>query len=132
MRTRISLLVLLSTGVLWGLGCEKSITGPHGEAVATYKGGALRTDVAAGISTTYQAAEKALHDLNLTVLQSTGGELGATIVARDPQDRKIQVDLIALSDKATAMTVNTGSKTTATRVYRAIVDNLPAPEGPTA
>ncbi len=125
MRRRTSLLVLLSAAILLGLGCEKNVTGPQGETAGTYHMGKLTSNVSADMTATYQAAEKAMKDLDLIVLQSTGGQLGATIVARDAQDRRIQVNLTSLSGKATKVTIDTGSQATATRVYHEIVSNLP-------
>jgi hypothetical protein len=125
MRTRVALMVLLSVGILLGLGCEKSVVGPRGETTASYRLGTLTSDVPADMNTTYQAAEQAMKDLNLIVLQSTGGQLGASIVARDPQDRRIAINLTSLTDKATKMTIDAGSEASATRVYREIVSNLP-------
>jgi hypothetical protein len=66
-----------------------------------------------------------MKDLNLIVLQSTGGQLGATIVARDARDERIEVDLTSVTEKTTKMTINSGSKASATRIYHEIVSNLP-------
>jgi hypothetical protein len=125
MKRRSSLVVLLSVAVLLGLGCEKTVTGPQGETAGTYHMGKLTSNVSADMNTTFQAAEQAMKDLDLTVLQSTGGQLGSTIIARDSHDRKIQVNLTSLSEKATKVTIDTGSKATATRVYHQIVSDLP-------
>jgi hypothetical protein len=125
MKRRTSLFVLLNAAVLLGLGCEKNVTGPQGEFAGTYRMGKLTSNVQADMTATYQAAEKAMKDLDLIVLQTTSGQLGATILARDPQDRKIQVDLTSLSAKQTRMSIDTGSKASAARVYDAIIANLP-------
>jgi hypothetical protein len=125
MRMRTLLIALLGAAVLLGLGCEKSVIGPGGETVATYQGGTLRSNVSADINATYEAAEKAVKDLNLTVIQANSSQLGATIIARDMHDRKIEIGLTSLTEKATKMTVNTGSEASANRIYREIMANLP-------
>jgi hypothetical protein len=125
MKRRTSLLVLLGAAVLLGLGCEKSVTGPEGGTAATYRMGTLTSNVPADMNATYQAAEQAMKDLNLIVLQSTGGQLGATIVARDARDERIEINLTSVTKDATKMTIDSGSQASATRIYREIIDNLP-------
>jgi hypothetical protein len=125
MRTRALLMVVLAAGILLGLGCEKSIVGPRAETSATYRLGTLKSDVPADMNTTYRAAEQAMKDLDLTVLQSTGGQLGATIIARDAWDQRIRINLTSLTETSTKMTIDSGSQANSTRIYRQVVSNLP-------
>jgi hypothetical protein len=125
MRTHVALLVLLSTGILLGLGCTTTVISPGTKTSATYRLGKLTSNVTADINTSYKAAEAAMQELGLNVVQKVKDQLEAKIIARDAQDNKIVVRLVAVTDEMTRLTVDVNSLPKARRIYEAILANMP-------
>ena len=125
MKTRIALLALLSAGALLGTGCETAVIGPGTKTSATYRFGKLTSTISGDIGTSYKASEAAMQELGLNVVQRVKDQLEAKITARDSQDNRIIVDLVAITDETTKLTINVGSLSKARRIYQAILDNMP-------
>jgi hypothetical protein len=116
------LLSILSAAILvLGQGCATTtVTGPEGQTEAVYKFGKLTAEEPKDISTVYQAAEKALVELELSISQKLKDEITARIIARDSQDKKITLDLLAVAEDSTKITIRAGSFIKASRVYQKI------------
>jgi len=124
MNKRMMLLVLLLATALVGLGCESTVLGPQGQTAATYRLGELKSHVASNIDTTFAATEQAMQNLGLNITQANQNQLDAKVVARGDDDKRIIVELTALTDQATRMNIDAGSLPRARRIYQAIMDSL--------
>jgi hypothetical protein len=125
MKTRMTLLVLLSAGILLSVGCSTTVISPNTKTSAEYRLGKLESNISADIATSYKASEAAMQELGLSVVQRVKDQLEARIVARDAQDTKIVVQLVAMTDEMTKLTIRVDSLAKARRIYQAILDNLP-------
>jgi hypothetical protein len=125
MKTRITLLALLSAGTMLSIGCETAVIGSGTKTSATYRFGKLSSTLSADIGTSYKAADAAMQELALNVVQRVKDQLEAKFTARDSQDNRIIVDLVAISDESTKLTIQVGSLAKARRIYQAILDNTP-------
>lgn len=125
MTTRVTLVALLAGSILLGLGCTTTQINPGTETSATYRLGALRANLAADMDTSYQAAEAAAQELGLSVVQRLEDKLESQLVARDAQDRKIKIALLAVTADTTEVAVHVGSSEKAARIYQTILNKLP-------
>ncbi len=125
MRTRIALVTLLVASILLGLGCTTTQINPGTETSATYRLGALRANLAADMDASYQAAEAAAQELGLSVVQRLEDKLESQLVARDAQDRKIKISLLAVTADTTEVAIQVGSSEKAARIYQTILNKLP-------
>lgn len=124
MTVRITLVALLAGSILVGLGCTTTQINPGTETSATYRFGALNATVAAPIDVTYQAAEQAVEGLGLSVVQKLADKLDSRIIARDSQDKKIEIQMVSVAADKTKLTVKVDSQAKATRIYQTILDQL--------
>ena len=124
MKRRILILTLLSATTLPGIGCTTTVINPGTDTSATYRFGKLTAEEPKPIAMVYQATEAAMADLGLSVIQKVKDELEAKVVARDAQDKKITVELVALTKDTTEVKVHVGSPEKARRIYQTIHDNL--------
>ena len=124
MKGRTALGVLLAAALLTGLSCSTTVIDPGTQTTATYRFGKLTTEEAADIDTVYAAAEQAMHDLGLNVIQKLKDQLEAEIIARDAQDKKIRIELVAVRKNTTEVIVHVGPVEKARRIYQTIHDNL--------
>lgn len=124
MRTRVALIALLAAAVLLGSGCTTTKINPGTETSATYRLGALRATLAADMDASYQAAEAALQELGLTVVQRLQDKLESQIAARDAQDKKIKISLVAVTADTTKIAIHVGSADKASRIYQTTLSNL--------
>ncbi len=120
-KKQLFLAILLAATLVLVHGCTTTtVTGPEGQTEATYKFGKLTAEEPKDISTVYQAAEKALAELELSISQKMKDEIAAKIIARDSQDKKITLNLLALTENTTKVTISAGSFVKARRVYQKI------------
>ena len=124
MNRRTPLIFLLAATLGVGVGCSTTVIDPGTQSSATYRWGKLTTQEPADIATVYAAAEKAMTDLGLSIIQKTTDELEANLIVRDAQDKKIKVELLAVTKDRTKIVISVGSVEKARRVYQTIHDNL--------
>ena len=124
MNKRTPLILLLAAILAAGIGCSTTVIDPGTQSSATYRWGKLTTEEPADIATVYAAADKAMTDLGLSIVQKTTDELDANLVVRDAQDKKITVQLLAVTKDRTKIIIAVGSVEKARRVYQTIHDNL--------
>lgn len=124
MTTRITLITLLAGSILLGLGCTRTQINPGTETSATYQFGALEATVAAPIDVTYKAAEQASQSLGLSVVQRLEDKLDSRIIARDAQDKKIEIAMISIAPDKTKLTIKVDSQAKASRIYQTILDQV--------
>ena len=121
---QIFLAFLLLAAILLGQGCKTTVVGPEGQTVATYRLGKLSAEEPKDINAVYQATLDALSELELNIIQKLKDELTAQVVARDSQDTKVTVDLIAITKDSTKMSIRAGSYARASRIYQTIHKSL--------
>jgi len=119
-----ALIVMLVVSVILGQGCTTTVIGPEGQTSAVYRYGKLSTEEPKGMNAVYQATEKALADLELSVSQKLKDELAAKIIARDSLDQKITIELLAVTKDSTQLTIQVSPLEKARRIYQKIRDNL--------
>ena len=124
MNKRTPLILLLAATLGAGIGCSTTVIDPGTQNSATYRWGKLTTQEPADIATVYAAAEKAMNDLGLSMIQKTTDELEANLVVRDAQDKKIKVELLAVTKDRTKIIISVSSVEKARRIYQTIHYNL--------
>lgn len=124
-KKQLFLAIMLAATLVLGHGCTTTtVTGPEGQTEAVYKFGKLTADEPKDIGTVYQAAEKALAELELSISQKLKDEIAAKIIARDSQDKKITLQLLALTEDSTKVTISAGSFVKARRIYQKIQQKM--------
>ena len=120
-KEQVLLVFMLVSILVLGQGCTTTtVTGPEGETDAVYKLGKLTAEEPRDISAVYQASERALAELELSVSQKLKDEITAKIIARDSRDKKITLTLLALTEDSTKITISAGSFVKARRIYQKI------------
>ena len=120
----IFLMLLLVAAMFLGQSCKTTVIGPEGQTVATYRLGKLSAEEPKDINAVYQATLEALTELELSIIQKLKDELTAKVIARDSQDTKITVNLLAITKDSTKVSIHAGSYTRASRVYQTINKSL--------
>jgi hypothetical protein len=132
MRTTHIVLAVLLAGVAVGTsGCLLVAVGAGAAGTVAYVKGELEATLSAGIDQSYDAALKALDQLQLVPTQKLKDSLSAEIIARTSDDTKITIKLARVDDKITKLTVRVGvfgDQAQSTTIYEHIKQNLkPAP-----
>ena len=118
-------LLLCGAGVLVG-GCIVVAAGAGAGTVAYVTGG-LEGVESKKVDTVYKATEKAVGELGLVTTEKTKDALSAKIIARDAQDKKITINLKALAEESTKISVRVGfwgDEVKSRLIYQKIQDNL--------
>ena len=108
-------------------GCVLAAVGAGAAGTVAYVKGDLEVIEAKDLDTVYDATKKALEDLELSVIQDTKDKIGATVVSRDSQDKKVTIRLTAVTDKSTEISVRFGTfgnEAKSAMVYNKIKENL--------
>lgn len=92
--------------------------------------GDLETQVSEDLDTLYAASREALESLELNLIEGKGGKdaLSATLVARDVQDKKVQIKMAAVTNELTELSIRVGvfgDETKSQLIYQEILKNLP-------
>jgi hypothetical protein len=133
MRTTHIVLAVLLAGVAVGAsGCGPELValaavGAGAGGTVAYVKGELEATLSAGIDQSYDAALKALDQLQLVPTQKLKDSLSAEIIARTSDDTKITVKLARVDDKITKLTVRVGvfgDQAQSTTIYEHIKQNL--------
>jgi len=124
MKRRTLLGALLLATVAMGTGCTTTVINPGTDSSAMYRFGQLTAQEDKDIGSVYAAAEAAVDQLGLSIIQKLRDELEANIVARDAQDKKIVIELVSLTKDTTEVKVKVGSPDKAGRIYQTIHDKL--------
>jgi hypothetical protein len=127
MKKRIVLTTLVSASIVFSAGCTTTVVSPDAEATAIYRMGKLSSTISADINTTYTATEAAMQELGLSIVQRSKDQLEARVIARDSQDSRIVVQMLALTDGLTKLQIGASPLSKARRTYQAVLDNLPKP-----
>jgi hypothetical protein len=124
-RRVLPVLLLCGAGVLVG-GCIVVAAGAGAGTVA-YVTGSLEAVESKNVDVVYKATEKAAGELGLVTTEKTKDALSAKIIARDAQDKKIAINLKALAEESTKVSVRVGfwgDEVKSRLIYKKIQDNL--------
>jgi len=118
-------LLLCGAGVLVG-GCIVVAAGAGAGTVA-YVTGSIEAVESKSLDAVYKAAEKAVGELGLITTEKTKDALSAKITARDAQDKKITINLKALAEGSTKISVRVGfwgDEVKSRLIYKKVQDSL--------
>jgi hypothetical protein len=125
-KEQILLAVLLVSTALFIQGCVVVAAGAGAGTIA-YVRGDLEVVESKDLDTVYNATEEAMDELELNVTQKTKDAMSAEIVARDAQDKKITVKLVATAEETTKVSIRVGifgDEAKSRLIYQKIHDNL--------
>jgi len=128
MKNQQVILALLAIGatVLLG-GCMLAAVGAGAAGTVAYVKGDLEAVEAKKLDTVYDATKKAMEQLELNVSSAPKDAMSATITARDAQDKRIRVKLVASTKDSTAISIRYGtfgSEAKSQMIYAKIKENL--------
>lgn len=122
------IIVLLAIGTSFILqGCMLLAVGAGAAGSVAYVRGDLEAIEAKKLDTVYDAAKKALEQLELSISKDAKDAMSAEIIARDSQDKKITVKLAAATEDSTKLSIRFGvfgDETKSRMVYDQIKKNL--------
>ena len=128
MKKQQAVLAILYVGAAVTLsGCILAAVGAGAAGTVAYVKGDLEVVEAKNLDAVYAASKKALKDLELSAIQDNKDKIGATLVSRDSQDKKVTIKLTAVSDESTKISVRFGTfgdEAKAAMVYNKIKENL--------
>ena len=125
------MLILVSTFLAGSLlliqGCVVAAVGAGAVGTVAYIKGDLEAVEDADIDRVYAAAESAADDLGLSVISKKKDKLSANIVARDAEDKKIDISMTAKSEGTTKISIRVGifgNETKSRLIYNKIKEHL--------
>jgi len=125
---RRALLIILFAGIAFsGQGCMVVAVGLGAAGTIAYVSGDLQAEESEPIDVVYEAALKAVKDLELPITSQSKDALVAEITTYDAQDKKIRIKLKAKTDKTTELSIRVGvfgSETKSRLIYEKIRDHL--------
>ncbi len=127
MQVRRVLMVLLLCGVGLLVGGCIVVAAGAGAGTVAYVTGSIEAVESKSIDAVYKAAEKAVGELGLVTTEKTKDALSAKIIARDAQDKKITINLKALAEASTKVSVRVGfwgDEVKSRLIYQKVQDNL--------
>lgn len=106
-------IILLGIILLASSGCAAvalvGVGGGAGAGTIAYLRGELKSMEDAPLERTYQAAQKAVKNLEFIVTSEQKDAFSAKLVARSATDKRIEVNLKELSDKLTEVRIRVGT-----------------------
>ena len=124
---RILLIVLLIGIAVFSQGCVVAAVGIGAAGTIAYVKGDLEAVESKDLETVYEAAVKALDELELNVISKSKDALTATINARDAQDKKVTIILKRTAEQTTKISIRIGTfgdETKSRLIYQKINYNL--------
>ena len=131
MRAHVLVLsALLALTVVGSSGCLVAAVGVGAAGTVAYMAGDLETQVSQDLDTLYAASREALESLELNLIEGKGGKdsLSATLIARDVQDKKVQIKMTAVTNELTELSIRVGvfgDETKSQLIYQEILKSLP-------
>ena len=118
---------LLAALALTISGCVVAVVGAGAAAGVGYIRGDLEATLEDDVEDVYKASLRALNELDLAVISKQQDALGAKIVSRNSEDKKIQVKLKQTEGGITKLTIRIGvfgDETQSRLIYDKIKENL--------
>ena len=125
-RTIITILLLAVTATAIS-GCAVALVGAGAAAGVGYVRGDLEAQMDESIDNVYNASLKALEELELAIISKDKNALGAKIISRTTEDKKIQIKLKRTENNITKLTIRIGlfgDETQSRVIYDTIKKNL--------
>ena len=129
-KKQVFLIIILAGAAVLLEGCMLAVVGVGAAGTVAYVRGDLESVESENIDAVYEAALKALQELELLPTQKSKDALGAEIIAYDAQDKKITIRLKSMADGTTKLSIRIGvfgSETKSRLIYQKIRDNLGRP-----
>jgi len=126
-KQKVILAILYVGAAITVSGCVLAAVGAGAAGTVAYVKGDLEILEAKGLDDVYVASKKALADLELSVIQNNKDKMGAVLVSRDSQDKKVTIKLTAVTDNSTEISVRFGTfgdEAKSAMVYNKIKENL--------
>ena len=126
-KSQVFLTAFLVALVVLGQGCKTTMVGPQGKTEAEYSLGGLKSEMPQDLTAVYNAAVKAVKDLELNISTENKDAMSAVIITRDSQDKKVTIKLLATLDGTTKLSIRVGtlgSEAKSRLIYKKITDNL--------
>lgn len=126
-KQKVILMILYVGAAVTLSGCILAAVGAGAAGTVAYVKGDLEVVESKNLDAIYAASKKALADLELGIIQDNKDKIGATLVSRDSQDKKITITLKAVSDQSTEISVRYGtfgSEAKSSMIYNKIKENL--------
>jgi len=111
-------------------GCMLAAVGIGAAGTVAYVRGDLESVESENIDSVYEAALKALQELELRPTRKSKDALGAEIITYDAQDKKITIRLKSAAEGTTKLSIRIGvfgSETKSRLIYQKIRENLHKP-----
>jgi len=128
MRKKQAFLIMMLAGAAVLLeGCMLAVVGVGAAGTVAYVRGDLESMESENIDVVYEAALKALQELELQPTRKSKDALGAEIIAYDAQDKKITIRLKSAAEGTTKISIRIGvfgSETKSRLIYQKIRENL--------
>ncbi|MDH7600187.1 MAG: DUF3568 family protein [Sedimentisphaerales bacterium] len=127
MARRIILVCVVLGGLCLAGGCVIVAAGAATAATVAYIQGALEVEEPHPLEKVYAATKKALGDLRMMVTKDTKDMFKAEIEARDVEDKKAEITLVAKNEGITKITIRVGlfgDEVRSRRIYMRIHENL--------
>ncbi len=96
---------LIIVTLLLNMGCAVALIGAGAAGTVAYIRGDLTSTEPYEVSQVYQASQKAMTDLGLARIKQSQDVLGARIIARDAQDKKITVTIKYVTECSTQLCI---------------------------
>ena len=126
MKTRLFIPILFAAALSF-TGCSTVNLDPTGDTQAVYQLGKFEMLMNATAPAAYNAAQKALKDLDLFQTKSTLNTFDAEISARNRNDQKVFISIAEVNSRQTMIKIRwgtVGSKANSRALYEAIENNL--------
>src|SRR5882672_2181190 len=107
-----SLITFVAIGVaaVYFCGCSTTVINGTGTTnTYTYSGGTMRGTENTTLDQAWSATQTAMKDLQFTVISAQKDALAARLIARTALDRKIEINLVRITDNLTEIRVHAGS-----------------------
>lgn len=121
------LIMLLLASAFCLSGCLAAAVGAGAAGTAVYVRGDLEVIRAERVNEVYEAAKKAVEQLEYLVVDTSKDATSARVVARDSQDDKITITLKATPEGPTAISIRVGtwgSERRSTIIWNKMKENL--------
>lgn len=130
LKRKIFLLAMLAGATVLLEGCMLAAVGIGAAGTVAYVRGDLESVESENIDSVYEAALKALQELELQPTRKSKDALGAEIITYDAQDKKITIRLKSAPEGTTKLSIRIGvfgSETKSRLIYQKIRENLQKP-----
>ena len=126
-KKKVVLVALLAVTAVLAQGCMLAVVGGGAAGTVADGKGDLGAVESRNIDAVYAATKKAADELGLKVTRDTKDSLGAVIVARDAQDKKVTIKLKTTAENTTELSIRVGTfgdETKSQLIYDKIKENL--------